>query len=284
MSLELVNGIFWRNIEKRGIFFVLNSLFLISDDKCIEMVYYSKNVSKMMEEKMRVYSYTNEVVDSVDVGLRQYMQRIYAYMGIGLAITGTMAFLVSHSMVLMSLFFGTPLRWVVLFAPLGIVMFLSARLQHVSFAVAQATFWGYAATMGISLSYIFLAYTQQSVALTFFVSASTFLAMSLYGYVTQKSLTGMGAFLTMGVWGLIIASLVNLLFESSAFQFGLSVLTVGIFAGLTAYDTQEMKHLYYALDSQETSGKKAVWGALRLYLDFINIFMSLLHIFGDRRS
>lgn len=233
---------------------------------------------------MREYPYTSQVVDSVDVGLRYYMQRIYAYMGVGLALTGLVAFLVSNSAALMYLFFGTPLRWVALFAPLGIVMFLSMRLQHLSFAAAQATFWGYAATMGVSLSYIFLMYTQQSVALTFFVSASTFLAMSLYGYVTQKSLTGMGAFLMMGVWGIIIASLVNLLFQSSAFQFGLSILTVGIFAGLTAYDTQEMKHLYYELDSPEASGKKAVWGALRLYLDFINIFVSLLNIFGDRRS
>jgi FtsH-binding integral membrane protein len=235
-------------------------------------------------EKMREYPYTSEIVESVDAGLRHYMQRIYAYMGIGLALTGAVAFLVSHSMVLLTLFLGTPLRWVVLLAPLGIVMFLSVRLPYLSFAAAQATFWGYAAAMGISLSSVFLVYTQESVSLTFFVTASTFLAMSLYGYVTQKSLTGMGAFLMMGVWGLVIASLVNLLFQSSAFQFCLSALAVVIFAGLTAYDTQEMKHLYYELDSHEDSGKKAIWGALRLYLDFINIFVSLLNILGNRRS
>jgi FtsH-binding integral membrane protein len=233
---------------------------------------------------MREYSYTSEVVESVDVGLRSYMQRIYTYMGVGLAITGAVAFLVSHSAALLTLFLGTPLRWVVLLAPLGIVMFLSVRLPYLSFAAAQATFWSYAATMGISLSSIFLVYTQESIALTFFVTASMFLAMSLYGYVTQKSLIGMGAFLMMGVWGLVIASLVNLFFQSSAFQFGLSALTVVIFAGLTAYDTQEMKHLYYELDSREASGKKAIWGALRLYLDFINIFISLLNIMGNRRS
>jgi FtsH-binding integral membrane protein len=237
-----------------------------------------------MEEKMREHPYVSSVVDSVDVGLRRYMQRIYAYMGIGLALTGAVAYLVSSSVFLMTLFFGTPLRWVVLFAPIGIVMFLSVRLAHLSFSAAQSAFWSYAAAMGISLSYIFLAYTGESIALTFFVSSSAFLAMSLYGYVTRRSLTGMGAFLMMGVWGLVIASLVNLLFQSSLFQFGLSVLTVGIFSGLTAYDTQEMKDLYYELDSHEASGKKAVWGALRLYLDFINIFMSLLHLFGDRRS
>ncbi|MDR2416803.1 MAG: Bax inhibitor-1/YccA family protein [Holosporales bacterium] len=233
---------------------------------------------------MREYPYTSEVVESVDAGLRRYMQRIYAYMGIGLALTGAMAFLVSHSITLLTLFLGTPLRWVVLLAPLGIVMFLSVRLPHLSFTAAQATFWSYAAMMGISLSSIFLVYTQESVALTFFVTASTFLAMSLYGYVTQKSLIGMGAFLMMGVWGLVIASLVNMLFQSSAFQFCLSALAVVIFSGLTAYDTQEMKHLYYELDSHETSGKKAIWGALRLYLDFINIFVSLLNVLGDRRS
>jgi FtsH-binding integral membrane protein len=236
------------------------------------------------EGKMREHPYTHSVVDSVDMGLRRYMQRIYTYMGVGLALTGVMAYLVSHSMALLTLFFGTPLRWVVLFAPFGIVMFLGARLSRLSFAAAQATFWGYAATMGISLASIFLMYTDESIALTFFVSSSTFLAMSLYGYTTQRSLTSMGAFLMMGVWGLVIASLVNLLFQSSIFQFGLSVLTVGIFSGLTAYDTQEMKELYYELDSQEVAGKKAVWGALQLYLDFINIFVSLLRLFGDRRS
>ena len=235
-------------------------------------------------------------VDTLDAGLRGYMLRVYNYMLVGLGLTGAVAWLVSSQPTLQQIFYNqvmtsngsmvpqpTLLGWIAMFAPLGIVLLLSFRIQAMSFAAAQMTFWAYAAVMGISLSTILYVYTGASIAMTFFVTAGTFGAMSLYGYTTKRDLTGLGSFLFMGLIGLIIASLVGMFFQSSQLQFVISVLGVLIFTGLTAYDAQNIKNLYYAGDDSDAMGKKAVMGALRLYLDFINLFLFLLRFMGNRR-
>jgi FtsH-binding integral membrane protein len=175
------------------------------------------------------------------------------------------------------------LGWIAVFAPLAMVFFLSFRIQKMSFAAAQATFWAYAAIMGISLATILFVYTGASIAMTFFVTAGTFGAMSLWGYTTGRDLTGFGSFLFMGLIGLILASLVGMFFHSSQLQFVISVIGVLIFTGLTAYDSQNIKNMYYVGDDGEIAGKKAVMGALRLYLDFINLFLFLLRFMGSQR-
>lgn len=219
-----------------------------------------------------------------DQGLRSYMLSIYNYMAAALVLTGITAFAVSSSPALMQAIFGSPLEWVVMFAPLGFVIFLSARINKLSVAEAQACFWAFAAIMGVSLSSIFVLYTGESIARAFFITAGTFGAMSLYGYTTKKDLSGMGSFLFMGVIGMIIASIVNFFLESSALQFGLSVVTVLVFVGLTAYDTQKLKHTYAMVAGHaEAMSKAVIMGALSLYMDFINIFVALLQLFGNRR-
>jgi FtsH-binding integral membrane protein len=222
---------------------------------------------------------------SYDASLRDYMVKVYNFMGIALGISGAVAFLVASSPALMQLFFGTPLAWVVMLAPLGFVFFFSYKLNSISAEKAKNYLWIYSGLMGLSLSTIFIVYTGASVARVFFISASTFGAMSLYGYSTKKDLSGLGSFLIMGLIGLIIASLVNIFLKSSAMEFALSVIGVFIFIGLTAYDTQRIKQTYYhfAGDSEMT-GKMAVMGALNLYMDFINLFLMLLRFFGDRRN
>jgi FtsH-binding integral membrane protein len=220
---------------------------------------------------------------AIDQGLRAYMLRVYNYMGSGLALTGIVALLVSSSEAMMQTLFGTGLMWVVLFAPLGLVLFLSFRIQKMSLAAVQTTFWVYAALMGAGLAPIFIVYTGASIARTFFICAATFAGMSLYGYTTKKDLSGIGSFLIMGLWGLIIASLVNMFLHSTMMDFVISAVGVLIFTGLTAYDTQKVKEMYYDADSGETAGKKAVMGALALYMDFLNLFLMLLRFFGDRR-
>lgn len=220
---------------------------------------------------------------SLDLGLRNYMVRVYAYMALGLALTGFVAFFAASSQSLMMAIFMSPLKWLVMLAPFGMVLFLSARIGSMSFSAAQLTFWIYAGLMGLSLSSIFLIFTGQSIARLFFISASVFGAMSLYGYTTRKDLTALGSFLLMGVIGLFIASLVNLFLHSNAMQMMISAIGVLVFTGLTAYDTQQIKESYYEADSHELAGKKAILGALQLYLDFVNLFLSLLYLFGDRR-
>jgi FtsH-binding integral membrane protein len=232
--------------------------------------------------------------DTVDAGLRAYMLRVYNYMLVGLGLTGAVAWLTANTP-LSNVFYNqiaTPngvglqpniLGWIAIFAPLGMVLLLSFRIQKMSFAAAQATFWAYAAVMGVSLSTILFVYTGTSIAMTFFVTAATFGAMSLYGYTTQRDLTGMGSFLFMGLIGVILASLANMFFHSTQLQFVISVLGVLIFTGLTAYDSQKIKNMYYAGDNSEVVGKKAVMGALSLYLDFINLFLFLLRFMGNRR-
>jgi uncharacterized protein len=219
----------------------------------------------------------------IDVGLRAYMQRVFGLMGMGTAVTGLVAFFTSQSPTMLDLIYNTQLRWVVMLAPLAFILVLSFGINRMRASTAQLTFWAFAAVMGLSLSSIFLVYTGQSIVTTFFVSAATFLGMALYGYTTKRDLTAWGSFLFMGLLGLIVASLVGLFVQSSALQFAISVIGVLIFTGLTAYDAQKIKEMYYGGDDSETSGKKAVMGALRLYLDFINLFLYLLRFIGDRR-
>lgn len=220
----------------------------------------------------------------IDVGLRQYMLQVYNYMASGVALTGIVAYLTAAYEPLRNAIFGTPLMWVVMFAPLAAVFFLSFKINSIKFSTAQAIFWGYAGLMGLSLASIFLVFTGESVARVFFITAGTFGAMSLYGYTTKRDLSQFGSFLMMGLIGVILASLVNLFLASSALQFAISVIGVLIFTGLTAYDTQRIKELYSELDDSEVFGKKALMGALTLYLDFINLFIMLMQLLGNRRD
>lgn len=227
----------------------------------------------------------------IDEGLRAYMLKVYNLMALGLAITGIAAFATWQMAVadgqltpFGQLLFASPLRWVVMLSPLAVVFFLSFRINKMSVSAAQATFWGYAALMGLSLSSIFLVFTGQSIVQTFFVTAASFGALSLYGYTTKRSLSAMGSFLIMGLFGLIIASIVNIFLASSALGFAICAIGVLIFAGLTAYDTQKIKEMYYDADDATVMGRKAIMGALTLYLDFINLFTFLLQFMGNRNN
>lgn len=219
----------------------------------------------------------------IDVGLRDYMLRVYSYMAGGLALTGAVAYGAAASGLYQQIF-GTPLFYVVLFAPLALVLLLSFRIQSMSLGAAQLTFWAYAALVGLSLSGIFLVYTGASIARVFFITAGTFAGMSLYGYTTRRDLSGFGSFLFMGLIGIVLASLVNIFLASSAVQFAISVIGVLVFTGLTAWDTQQIKEMYWEGDGSVVAGKKAIMGALRLYLDFINLFVMLMQLMGNRRD
>jgi FtsH-binding integral membrane protein len=225
----------------------------------------------------------------IDQGLRAYMLKVYNYMAVGLAITGLVAYgafsLAVGSEGLTA--FGqaiylSPLKWVIMLSPLAVVFLFSYKIQSMSVGTAQAVFWLFAALMGLSLSSIFLVYTGASISRVFFITAASFGALSLYGYTTSKSLSGWGSFLFMGLIGIVIASLVNIFIGSTALQFAISVIGVLVFAGLTAYDTQQIKEMYLAGDDNTVMGQKAIMGALRLYLDFINLFTMLLSLFGNR--
>lgn len=218
-----------------------------------------------------------------DASLRSYMIRVYMYMSFGLGLTGIIAFIAAHSSALMEIILMSPLKWVVIFAPIGIVFFLSSRITTLSLRVVQVLFWVYAGSMGLSLSSIFLIFTGESIARLFFITSSMFAAMSLYGYSSRRDLSAMGSFLMMGLLGLIIASLVNLFFYTSAMQTTISFIGVLLFTGLTAHDVQQIKEFYLELDTTEISNKKAIFGALQLYLDFINLFTSLLQLSRERR-
>ena len=220
---------------------------------------------------------------NVDAGLRTYMQRVYNFMALGLSITGATAYLTAQSPEMMQLIFGTPLRYLVIFAPLIMVLILSARISKMSFANAQTLFWVYAGVLGLSLASIFMVYTGQSIAKVFFITSGMFAGTSLYGYTTQRDLSKFGSFLFMALLGIIIASIVNIFLNSGPMQFAISVLSVLIFTGLTAYDTQMIKEMYYENDDTEVSSKKALFGALSLYMNFLNLFLALLRLFGDRR-
>ena len=226
---------------------------------------------------------------AIDEGLRAYMLKVYNLMALGLAITG-LAALGAFNLAVAdgqltafgTLIYASAFRWVVVLAPLALVFFLSFRVHTMSVAAAQTTFWVYSALVGLSLSTIFLVYTGESIVRTFFITAASFGALSLYGYTTKRDLSGMGSFLFMGLIGIILAMVVNLFLASSALQFAISVIGVLVFAGLTAYDTQQIKEMYYEGDGTLVAGRKAIMGALRLYLDFINMFMFLLQFFGNR--
>ena len=233
-----------------------------------------------------------------DVGLRAHMIRVYNYMAGGVALTGLVAWFTYQASVvtnasgtIVSLtpfgqtLFESPLKWVLMLAPLGLVFFMSFRINHMQASTAKLLFFVYAGVMGMSLAIIFMLYTQTSITRVFFISAATFGALSLYGYTTQRSLDGMGSFLIMGLFGLIIASLVNIFLGSSMLQFVVSVVGVGIFAGLTAWDTQRLKNDYiygYASAGGDIAERAAITGALSLYLNFINLFTLLLQLLGQR--
>jgi FtsH-binding integral membrane protein len=219
----------------------------------------------------------------VDLGLRQHMLRVYNFMAAGLGLTGVVAYTAVATGFYQQIA-GTPLIWIIMLAPLAAVLFLSLRIERMSAGAAQATFWGYAALMGLSLAGIFLVYTGTSVARVFFISAATFAAMSLYGYTTKRDLSQFGSFLVMGLIGVVLASVVNIFIASSALQFAISAIGVLVFTGLTAYDTQRIKEVYLASDPGDVLTKKALMGALALYLDFINLFVMLLQLTGQRRS
>ena len=236
-----------------------------------------------------------------DAGLRQYMLSVYNYMAGGVALTGLVAYFINQMATttnqaeavgrmgrhLLTPFgqaiYGTPLMWVLVFAPLAFVFFLSFRVYKMSVGAAQISFWLFAAVMGASMSTILLRYTGQSVAQTFFITAAAFASLSLFGYTTKRDLSGMGSFLIMGVVGLILASIVNIWMQSGPLQFAISAIGLLIFSGLTAYDTQNIKDNYYAVaHDASVMAKSAIMGALNLYLDFINMFQSLLSLIGDR--
>ncbi len=237
----------------------------------------------------------------IDQGLRSYMLRVYNYMTLGLAITGAAAlgiFMLAVSDVPTSAaiapglyltdlgvaLFMSPLRWVVILAPFAALLFLNFRVDRMSVGAAQTVFWVYAALIGVSLSSIFLVYTHDSIVRVFFITAAAFGALSLYGYTTSRSLSAMGSFLIMGLFGLIIAMVVNIFLASTMMQFVISVAGVLIFSGLTAWDTQRIKEMYFAGDDDVVAGRKAIMGALTLYLDFINLFVMLLQLFGNRNN
>jgi FtsH-binding integral membrane protein len=224
-----------------------------------------------------------------DAGLRSYMLSVYNYMASGVLLTGIIALGVANSS-LINLIVNpatgqsTPLFWVALFAPLGIVFALSFGINRISARTAQALFWVYAALVGVQFSSLFLVYTGVSIAQTFFATAAAFLGLSLYGYTTKRDLSGFGTFLVMGVVGLLVAMVINIFLRSPALNLAISAIGVLLFAGLTAYDTQKIKSMYFVVAGHgEAMAKSAVMGALQLYLDFINMFLFLLRFMGDRR-
>jgi len=229
----------------------------------------------------------------VDTGLRSYMLRVYNYMLVGLLLTGATAYAVAEIPAIRELFYAvnpatmrmglTPLGWVALIAPIALVFFISFRITRMSLATAQTSFWAYAGINGIALAPIVLAYAGADVAQAFFVTAATFGAMSLYGYTTQRDLTGFGSFLFMGLIGIVIAMIVQFFLQSAVMNFVISVIGVLVFTGLTAYDTQWIKNAYVSGDDTATAGKKAIYGALKLYLDFINLFLFILRLMGNGR-
>ena len=239
---------------------------------------------------------TSAATHEIDEGLRAYMLKVYNYMASGILITGFISLLlfklsvvttvdgsISGLTSLGNVLYNSALMWVVMLAPLGVVFYMSFGIRKMSAAKAQGTFWVFAALMGASLSSIFLIYTGASITRVFFITSGTFGAMSIYGYTTKKDLTKLGSFLMMGLFGIIIASIVNIFMKSTMMYYVISIIGVLVFVGLTAYDTQKIKNMYLVSDSGEMIGKKAVMGALTLYLDFINLFIMLLRLFGQRR-
>ena len=222
---------------------------------------------------------------TVDAGLRAHMNKVYGLMSVGMLLTGGVAWAVGTNDAMVQAIFMTPLKWVVMFAPLVLVFAFTAMLNRMSVAAAQLFFYVYAAAVGLSLAFIFAVYTDTSIAQTFLVTAIAFAGLSLYGYTTKRSLSAMGSFMMMGLIGLIVAMVVNIFLASTALAFAISAIGVLIFAGLTAWDTQKIKNDYLAhaqMGDSDWLGKSAIMGALTLYLDFINMFMFLLQFMGNR--
>lgn len=220
-----------------------------------------------------------------DQGLRAHMNKVYGLMSAAMLITGAVAYIVGSSPSLLAMIYSTPLQWIVMLAPLGVVFFLSARVHKMTLSTAQAVFWGFAGLMGLSISYIFAVYTGMAIAQTFLVTAIAFAGLSLYGYSTKKNLSGLGSFLFMGLIGIIAAAIINIFVGSPAIAFAISVIGVLVFAGLTAYDTQNIKNTYLQMahtNNTEWLGKAALMGSLSLYLNFLNMFLMLLSLFGQR--
>lgn len=216
-----------------------------------------------------------------DAGLRSYMLSVYNYMASGVLLTGIVALLFASSGMAAQVL-STPLRWVIMFAPLAFVMVMSFGMNRLSTAALQGLFWAFAVVMGLSLSSIFLVFTGESIAMTFFAVAAAFMGLSLWGYTTKKDLSGFGTFLIMGVVGLLVAMVINLFLQSTALQLAVSAIGVLLFAGLTAYDTQRIKSMYAYVAGTDMMGKVVIMGALSLYLDFINMFTFLLQFMGNR--
>ena len=228
-------------------------------------------------------SYSTLKSDTYDLGLRNYMLQVYNYMTFALALSGLVSLGVSMSPTLMTLIWGTPLKWLVVFLPLVMSLGFMFMIDKINSQTAKLFLFAFAAAMGLSISSIFAVYKMGSIVQVFFISSATFGAASLYGYTTKKNLTSMGSFLMMGLIGIVIAGVVNLFLQSSAFAFVISILAVLVFTGLTAYDTQQIKSFYDDLEGEDRE-KAGVIGALMLYMDFINIFIHLLQLIGDKKE
>ncbi len=237
----------------------------------------------MIDNIQSRYSTSAATQAVIDEGLRAYMLRVYNYMASGVLLSGIVAYVVANTE-LAGMIFGTPLKWVVMLAPLAFVFILSAGINRLSFFAAQALYWAFAALMGASLASILLVFTGASVARVFFITAAMFAGMSIYGYTTRADLSRFGSFLMMGLIGIIVAGLVNIFVASSALQFAISIIGVLVFVGLSAFDTQRIKDTYFEGQGHEIAGKMALMGALTLYLDFVNLFVMLMQILGQQRD
>jgi uncharacterized protein len=218
-----------------------------------------------------------------DAGLRSYMLSVYNYMASGVLLTGLVAYFFAQSGMAQNIMYGPGiLKWVIILAPLAFILVMNFGLNKLSTTALQACFWAFATVMGLSMSTIFLVYTQASIAQTFFATAAAFAGLSLWGYTTKKDLSGMGTFLIMGLVGLMVASIINIFMQSGTFSLVISFIGVLLFAGLTAYDTQRIKSMYAYVQGSDMMGKTVIMGALSLYLDFVNMFQFLLSFMGSR--
>lgn len=237
----------------------------------------------MADYENPTYRVPSAEAQAVDQGLRAYMIGVYQYMGLGIALTGTIAFLLSTQPEIMAAIWSTPLKWLVVLAPIPVALYTQFRIHTLNPTTAQGLFWLYAALVGLSMSLLVAVYTGTSIARVFFITAAAFGALSLYGYTTQRNLSGMGSFLFIGLIGIILAAVVNIFLQSSAMQFAISVIGVLVFAGLTAFDTQRIKQMYYeAAGDQTTAARYSVLGALWLYISFVAMFQFLMSLIGDR--
>jgi FtsH-binding integral membrane protein len=219
---------------------------------------------------------------AIDQGLRTYMIGVYQFMALGIALTGAVALVLSMQPALMQAIFGTPLKWVALLAPVPVALYAQIRIHQLSPGTAQGLFWLYAALVGVTFSALFVIFTAESLVRVFFITAAAFLALSLYGYTTKRNLSGWGSFLFIGMIGIFFAAIANIFIESSALNFAVSAIGVLVFAGFTAYDTQQIREMYYQAADETTAARYSVLGALWLYISFVAMFQFLLNLIGDR--